>query len=464
MAVASRRLGPCGGLAGLGLLAVLSGAIAWREPAARADLIVLRGGGQIQGKMVPDPKNKDRVLVWLLQGRNPLSFQKGQIVEVIRRQSPLDDYLVKREKVAETAAAQFELGTWCEEHKLADFARLHYESALVLDSSFEPAHKKLGHVPRGGSWYSRDAISEAQGLVKYKGRWVSPTEKTKREGEAQTSAAQNTWLRRLRQLRQALISGPDDRRREAESQLMSIRDPDAVVPLLRVFGQDDRPRRILVALVLSAMGGPESAAGLVRRILDESDAEVRSITFDHLKQRNDAGATAQLVRALGSSDVRVINRAAWALGNLKAVETVPRLVTVLVTSEQRIVLEPPPGASAGVPALATVPGPALRGMNNSGIVVQSPPAVGTGVAAFGLSAMPFYQMGSGVGGGVPLGATIPQMPEPKVATFTYRNVEVLSALQKLTGEDFGYDVDLWREWIARSFNPNPKPVRRVPQP
>ncbi len=107
---------------------------------------------------------------------------------------------------------------------------------------------------------------------------------------------------------------------------MAIRDPDAVVPLVRVFGQDEHPRRILLALVLSTIGGPEATAALVQRVLDEPDSEVRSITFEHLKQRGDAGVTGRFVRALGRDDVPVINRAAWALGNLNAVESVPQLV------------------------------------------------------------------------------------------------------------------------------------------
>jgi hypothetical protein len=272
----------------------------------------------------------------------------------------------------------------------------------------------------------------------------------------------------LKLLRQAILNGPNDRRREAESQLMSIHDPDAVGPLMRTFGQDEPPRRILLALVLSGIGGPASTSALVRRILDESDAEVRSVTFDHLKRRNDASVPGQFIRALGSSDVRVINRAAWALGNLNAPIAVPRLVTVLTTTEQRIVMEPPPNLNASTPAMVATPapGPTLRAMNNYGIVVQSPPAVGPGVVAYGIAAVPWYQMTPGVASsaGIPLGMPVPQLPEPKVATFTYHNTEVLAALQKLTGQDFGYDAAAWREWVARSFNPNPTPVRRVPQP
>ena len=90
---------------------------------AHADVIVLRGGGQIQGKVVPDPQQKDRVQVWLLQGRKPLSFQKQQILEVIPKASPLDGYVLKLGKTAETAQAQYDLGAWCDQNKLTDLAR-----------------------------------------------------------------------------------------------------------------------------------------------------------------------------------------------------------------------------------------------------------------------------------------------------------------------------------------------------
>jgi hypothetical protein len=466
MATAQRRGSYGWWFGAAGFLTAVWSPIAGGPATSRADVIVLRGGGQVQGKVVPDPKRKDRVQILLLQGRHPLSFEKSRVVEVIPQPSPLDEYIVRRAKAAGRAESQFEVGSWCEQNKLPDLARLHYETALGLDADFAPAHKKLGHVYHDGSWLTRDDLSAAQGLIKYKGRWITAEAKSKREAEAQITALQGSWVRRLKLLRQSLLNGKEDRRREAEAQLMAIRDADAVVPLVRVFGQDDRPRRIVLAQVLSAIGGREASTALVRRVLDEPDNEVRSITFDHLKLRGDDGVAGQFARALLAADIEVINRAAWALGNLNALEAVPRLVAVLITSEQRIVLEPPPGVGGVGPAMPAGPGPTLRGMTNGGVVLQSPPAISNGVVAYGVAAVPWYQMTPGVAtaAGLNPGVQINQMPEPKVATFTYRNVEVLAALQKLTGQDFGYDVDAWHKWVSQSFNPNPRPARRVPQP
>ena len=154
-----------------------------------ADTIMLRGGGQVEGKVVPDPKDKDQVQVWLVKGRKPLSFQKAQILEVVTKTSALDDYFDKKKKSSETPQGQFDLGIWCEQNKLDDLARLHFEDALSIDKSFEPAHKKLGHVFHGGYWVTRDELNSIQGLVKYKGRWVSAEERLSANAEDKALAA-----------------------------------------------------------------------------------------------------------------------------------------------------------------------------------------------------------------------------------------------------------------------------------
>ena len=67
--------------------------------------------------------------------------------------------------------------------------------------------------------------------------------------------------------------------------------------------------------------------------------------FDKLKDRDDPAVVSQLVRALASSDIQVINRAAWTLGNLGAVEVVPRLIPALLSFEQRMVMPPVEGGT-----------------------------------------------------------------------------------------------------------------------
>ena len=102
------------------------------------------------------------------------------------------------------------------------------------------------------------------------------------------------------------------------------------------------------------------------------------------------------------------------------------------------------------------------GVNNGGAAFMTPPVVGPGVVAFGTVSTPAYAM---PGLGLTTGGQINTQPEPRVVTFTYQNTEVLAALQKLTGQDFSYDVEAWRHWMSRSYNPTTtKASRTVPQP
>ena len=195
---------------------------------------------------------------------------------------------------------------------------------------------------------SRDELKEVLGLVKYKGKWVTEEERAKRDESAQVTAAQASWVRRIKLLRQAMVSSTNDRRREAEAELMQIKDVEAVFPLVRVLGRDEAPVRRMLAYILGGIDGKESARALVNMLLAEPDNDVRNSILDTLRKKEEPGVGPQLIKALGSENIKVINRAAWALGNLEVVAAVPRLVSVLVSSEEHIVEAPSEGSGQGI--------------------------------------------------------------------------------------------------------------------
>ena len=263
---------------------------------ARADRIVLRSGGQIAGKLAPDPKDDDRVKILTARGKTPLSFPKIQIERVIAEPSPLDDYLRKRYVTPATAEAQYELGEWCESQKLADLADLHYQAALQWDKTFAPAHRKLGHVLYENRWLTQDERREAQGLIRVRGKWITREEKEQQDKRAGTAAEQAVWAKRIRVLREAMAYSSEGRQREAEGQLLEIRDPLAVGPLVRALGNDAGPIRILLAHVLGPIPGPEATSALVGRLLDEAEPDVRFAVMDELLQRNESEVSRVLVK------------------------------------------------------------------------------------------------------------------------------------------------------------------------
>ncbi len=427
---------------------------------ARGDRIILRGGGVIRGKILPG-NAPDRVNVLTATGKVPVSMQKKQVEKVEKEASPLDEYLERRAKVAQTAASQYELGAWCEKNKLSGPARVHYEQALAADASFGPAHKKLGHILLGNHWLTYDQAREAQGLVKYKGKWVTIEEKEELEARTAITAEQRSTARQIRALRPALTSGDEKRRAAAEESLRALDSPKAVQPLLSVLGDDESPEvRILLARLLGEIAGPEASAALVTRILSETDDAVRRETMLEISRREDASIPKRLVRALGSSNPPVVNRAAWTLGNLDAKEAVPSLVGALITRQTRMVIDPGDSANGNAGMGSIGPGPAPVAFNGSSAGYLTPPAVTPGIIAFGATSSPIYPL-------MPSPLIMnpaPRGPEPKLVTVSYQNSEVLASLVKMTGVNLGYNIANWRSWLTASFRSEPRPVKRVPEP
>jgi hypothetical protein len=419
--------------------------------------------------LIPDKAHPGQFLLIGEVGRTPMVLKKDQVVQVVAEKSPLDDYLVLRDKERPTAEAEYEMGAWCEEHNLKDLAQVHYEQTLKRDSTFDAAHKKLGHVQMNGRWLNADEVKEAQGYIRYKGRWVTPEEKERRDMLAATAAEGSSWVKKLKLLRDGYVSGVPDRAREAERRLLAIDEKVAIGPVLKVLGEDPEPAvRAMGSRVLGGIAGPEAANGLVGRFLEEEDEAVRQSTMNEMTRREAAEIVPLLTRSLRSKYHEIVNRAAFGLGNLNAVVTVPKLVPVLITVEYEVVWVDTAAPSGGMSFGAVTPHPGVGGYQGGALPVLTGPTVGPGVVAYGATSVPYVGGGVGVGGGgnsfsIGQGGSS-RGPTPRLVPIEYRNDEVRAALVKMTGRDFGYDIPTWKQWVATSFKIDAPPTRRVPQP
>ena len=451
-------------MAALGLLIPLSAST------VLADRIAVRSGSVIKGKAIIDDAHPDQYLVIGEKGKTPIILKKSRVLSIEAEPSVLDEYVVRRKAIGQSKSKspqeEYDLAVWCLEHKLTDLSVVHLEATIKRDPNFGPAHQRLGHVFHDDKWLTPSELKAAQGFIYFKGKWISPEEKAERDAEASVTAEQQSWMRRLAILKQAMINGPEERSRTAESQLLGIREPAAARPVARTFGNDGDPAmRKLAARVLAVIPGPESSALLVVRFLDEAEPGVREATMTELARLPQAVVVPRLVQSLRSESIAVVNRAAWALGQLKAVASVPRLVSALISTEVRVVLVPSAGSgiNAGFSSInSNGGGGSGYGMGGGqSIPILTGPVVGPGVVAFGATSVPasaFSGTTFGIGGGASRG------PEPKLVTVTHENTEVRSALIALTGQDFGYDVSSWQYWLRTAYQPDRVPVKRVPQP
>ena len=114
----------------------------------------------------------------LLKGRTA-SFQEKQILEVIPRSGPLDDYVVKNDKARARQPGRVRAGRVVRQNQLADLAGLHYEAALgPTGRSSRPTRSSATSSTTGSGL--ADELRQAQGLVKYRGKWISEEEQAKR--------------------------------------------------------------------------------------------------------------------------------------------------------------------------------------------------------------------------------------------------------------------------------------------
>ncbi len=119
-------------------------------------------------------------------GKTRLSFEKPKILEVIAEPSVLDEYVSRLESLGARGGSAVRVRSLVRVAKLNDLAELHYEAAVAQDKSFAPAHEKLGHTLVGDRWLNAVEVREAQGLVLYKGKWI--TKEAREEQEAQLVA------------------------------------------------------------------------------------------------------------------------------------------------------------------------------------------------------------------------------------------------------------------------------------
>jgi hypothetical protein len=445
----------------------------------QADEVKIRGGGTLRGAVVPIEDRPGYVEIYTASASRPYVFRRDQIEKIVPEASPMDEYLRRRATMEESADAHFELGLWCEEQGLSGPALVHHGRAVELDEQHALAQKKLGRVFFDGRWITYDERRELQGLVKHGGKWVTPEAKEDLNEQQRMSQSQESWARRLDILVKAFLEGTPVERAEAEQQLRQVNDPDAVVPLVNRLGRQGVELRLILTQLLGTIDDPMADSGLVHLLVREEDQQVRLSMLNELARRREPTVVPKLIRELGKSDPDRVGRAAWALAGLGATEAVPKLIPALVSVQKRVetVLVPsePVGGGMGMGVNFGAPGgPAFGFGSGPSIPVLTGPVVAPGAIAFGAQAVPVFQyqgQGSGVVvgnvGGVSTPVPAPPVPRQVVRPYQHRNVEVLAALERLTGKNLGYDVSAWNRWLRAEYRPpaeEERPARLVPQP
>ncbi len=222
------------------------------------------------------------------------------------------------------------------------------------------------------------------------------------EASQGSEQAQKRWLAQMVRWREMLNTSAS---REAYQGFESVRDPQAVRGLTTLLKQETyRQVKLLYVDALERIGTPPAIDALVDGTLRDPDDEIFHACLEKIIRLRPPNVEKRYVAALkDESNVRV-NRAAYALGQLREESVLSPLISALVTTHTIVI---PKASDAYTATFARTDG--------------GSPLGGTGFSAGG---------------------------EPLVISQTVTNQEVLTALIRLSGGiNYGFDKQAWQYWL-----------------
>ena len=410
-----------------------------------ADIIKLKSGGEVRGKIdrAVSIKKADPLVITTMSG-TVVAVARKDIQFAARRSMTVEEYETRSRRAPNTVGAQVELAEWCRRKGMIEERQRHLRKVIELDGEHREARRALGYTKRNGKWSTAAERKLARGLVRYKGRFITPEELAILKKSAADSEREREWAKKIKTWRAWLSHRVADRRVEGTRKLKEIRDPDAVTGLARYLSKDpNRQIRSMYIRILAQIPGSRSTAALVKQALNDVSDELRYESMNALNEEQYKTAMAMFIQSLGDPNNVIVNRAALGLRRVGTEQAVTPLINALVTAHRYRVRVPDRSGQVG--------------FNSNGSF------------AGGQSVLPPQIEAMLRAGQLPYGVTInvPTGPKPlvrtRVITITrsHQNREALSALTKLTGQSFGYDKRNWRLWLASTKTDN-KPVVQSP--
>ena len=405
---------------------------------ANADLIKLSNGGEIRGKIQRRAKDADpnRIVIETLTGAEVV-VELNQIQFVTQRRLVIEEYETRKKLIKNTLEGHLEFADWCRRKRLQQQRVFHLQRVLEFDPDYAQAHYGLGHTKRDGKWMSRDEVMKSKGLVKHKGKYITPEELVLLEKTDAERKAEQAWFQRIRVWHGWLSGRNKKRRTKALAELNKIDDSNAVVALVRFLGQDKNKQvRRLQVEILGKIPGEKSVKPLVYVSLSDSQSDVRRAALEAIKPELREKAFAYYVGKLTNSINVVVRRAATALGRIGDREVVPDLINALVTRHRYKVRV----QGSASPSYSFSTDGSFGGVGAQSVL---PPEIELQLRT----------------GQLPYGVIVKKFPmvadrQTRLITVQrdHKNREVLSALVKLTGQNFGYDERTWKLWWTAERN------------
>lgn len=390
------------GWPGLALAGFLSGGAA-----AKGDILYLKSGGTVEGEILSRENGQVRVRT----RAGALTFMQDAIERTEIKPTPFQEYERLLAETPDTPDGHMTLADWCERRRLSKEAAGHLRRVLELAPDHAEARRRLGYVRVGDLWVSGTAASAP----------ATQPALTKEDEARLIAELQQQYTLRLRAIRTGLLESSISRLvNDGRAKVREITDPLAILPLTRILSEGGLACRQALVEALSRFPEDEATMNLALMIVTDNDAEIRRAALLAVSRRNDPRVVPLLREAIKSDNDVLIRRAAIALGELGAVSAVPELIGVL-SDERRRLVETPIGQYFGIVQNAF--GAPRDTVLNLSTHVSYQPVVGVAVP------------------------TVFGPTELQARNVTVMRTEVLEALKKITGRNFGFDESAWYRWL-----------------
>jgi|GEM_PF-830724 len=378
-----------------------------------ADIFHTKAGDSYEGEIVEDIGTAYHVRTRL----GVTTVKKNEIERIEEKPSPWAEYRKRRKACKNTAEAHYQLALWCDEQGLSVERRDELEHAIEIDADYEPAREALG--------FERNA----------RGEWVEPKVKRSAASRARRQREQEdrqiqkiiaSYHVKVRAIHDGRMS-PKRRKvtrekfMKARESILGMTDPLAIPALSKILSEGTVAARLVLVEALAQFDYDEATMNLLVLSVLDGDERVRSEAARELGRRDDPRVLDRMRDALESEEEDVIRNAAAALGNMKAVATVPDLIAHLSIEKMGTVRLTRPVYLGQI--YGTFGGP-TRYICDGRVVRYDPVDI------------------SVLGSGHMIGVDTAYVREP---VSVYRT-EVQEALIAITGKNFGFDEQAWLRW------------------
>jgi len=401
----------------------------------QADLIKLSNGGELRGRIIKNPMNKGAAEEWIhletLTGARVVVHQSDTQFVTIRSLT-VEEYEGHAKRAVMTVESQWQLAEWCRQKSLSQQRQVHLMEIVEIDPTHAKAQAALGRVWHNGEWIDRDELMASRGYVKYKGRYVTTQELDVFQQTTDELDQERAWYKKIKLWHGWLVGAQEERRKTAVNALKQVRDTHAAPALIRYLCESSNADvRLLGSTVLSTMAGHRAVSGLVKLTLLDVDSEVRFVSLNGIQPENFESAQPVFIKELKSASNTVVGRAAVALVRVGDSKAIAPLIDALITTHRyKVRSDEPVGETYSF---------GTDGSFASGSDSRLPPDVELALRT----------------GQLPQGVIV--LPSPTTANLQkkmvlvkvqHRNHDVLTALRKMTQQDFGYEKRTWHLWWA----------------